>query len=109
MTEATGAASGEMQGMICLRGQVPLIADLSRRMGRELNLNDSTRILVVEANGTAVGLIVDTMDEVLMILADQIEAIPLLREGAWRRDRQARRPAEHGWPPERALGAAIAA
>ena len=74
--KATGAATGAIQGMICLRGHVLPIADLSGRMGRELILNDATRILVVEASGATVGLIVDTVDEVLMIPADQIEAIP---------------------------------
>ena len=75
--KATGAANGLIQGMIVLRGHVLPVVDLSSRLGHILEINSATRILVVEVNETAVGLIVDSVDEVLLVPADQIEPIPV--------------------------------
>jgi purine-binding chemotaxis protein CheW len=75
--QATGAANGLIQGMILLRGQVLPIVDLSSRLGKSLEINDETRILVVELSERSLGLIVGTVDEVLMVAAEQIEAMPV--------------------------------
>jgi len=75
--KATGAANGLVQGMIVLRGHVLPVVDLSSRMGQMLEINNATRILVVEVAAGAVGLIVDTVDEVMLVPADQIEPIPV--------------------------------
>ena len=44
---------------------------------RSSEINNATRILVVEVSETAVGLIVDSVDEVLLVPADQIEPMPI--------------------------------
>jgi purine-binding chemotaxis protein CheW len=74
---ATGAANGLIQGMIVLRGHVLPVVDLSSQMGQCLEINNATRILVVEVAAGAVGLIVDTVEEVMLVPADQIEPIPV--------------------------------
>ena len=75
--KATGAANGLIQGMIVLRGHVLPVVDLSSRIGQRLEINNATRILVVEVAAGAVGLIVDTVEEVMLVPADQIEPIPV--------------------------------
>ena len=68
---ATAAARGVIQGMISLRGRTLPIVDLSSRLGRSLEVGSQTRILVLEIASGALGLIVDTVDGILPIAADQ--------------------------------------
>ncbi len=60
---ATGAANGLVQGMICLRERVLPVVDLSSRLGKALEINNGTKILVTEIESGAVGLIVDIVDD----------------------------------------------
>jgi purine-binding chemotaxis protein CheW len=75
---ATATANGDIRGMIILRGRTLPIADLSRRLGHQLEVGSKTRILVLEAAGGALGLIVDNVDGILPIPAEQIESLPAL-------------------------------
>ena len=61
--------------MISLRGSVLPVVDLGAQLGRSCEINDATKILVVEVPGNTVGLIVDSVDEVLQIPIDQIETV----------------------------------
>ena len=74
---ATAAASGLIQGMINLRGRVLPVVDISSRLGRSLEVNSNTRILVIELAVGALGLIVDTVDGVVRLAAEQIEPVPV--------------------------------
>jgi purine-binding chemotaxis protein CheW len=74
---ATAAASGMVVGMINLRGQVLPIVDLSSRLGRTLEVGGGTRILVIDLGRGSVGLIVDSVDGVMRIPAEQIEPLPV--------------------------------
>jgi purine-binding chemotaxis protein CheW len=74
---ATAAASGIVVGMINLRGSVLPIVDLSSRLGRTLEVTTGTRILVIELARGSVGLIVDTVDGVVRIPAEQVEPLPV--------------------------------
>ena len=74
---ATATARGAIRGMIILRGRTLPIADLSSRLGKELEVGVRTRILVLEVAGDALGLIVDGVDGILPIAADRIEALPV--------------------------------
>ncbi|HSC02006.1 MAG TPA: chemotaxis protein CheW [Solirubrobacteraceae bacterium] len=74
---ATATARGAIQGMIILRGRTLPIADLSSRLGKELEIGTRTRILVLEVAGGALGLIVDGVDGILPIPADRIEPLPV--------------------------------
>jgi len=79
--KAKGAAGGMILGMISLRGRVLPVADLSSRLGRSLDVHDGTKILVVELSDGAIGLVVDSVDEVLLVPADAIEPIPVSEGG----------------------------
>jgi purine-binding chemotaxis protein CheW len=74
---ATAAARGAIRGMISLRGRTLPIVDLSSRLGQQLDVGIKTRILVVEVSGGALGLIVDDVDGILPIPAEQIEPLPV--------------------------------
>jgi purine-binding chemotaxis protein CheW len=74
---ATATARGAIRGMIILRGRTLPIADLSSRLGQELEVGARTRILVLEVAGGALGLIVDSVDGILPIPAAQIEPLPV--------------------------------
>jgi purine-binding chemotaxis protein CheW len=74
---ATATASGVIKGMISLRGRTLPIVDLSSRLGQQMEVGSKTRILVVEVSGGALGLVVDTVDGILPIPAEQIEPLPV--------------------------------
>jgi purine-binding chemotaxis protein CheW len=72
----TAAARGLIQGLINLRGRVVPVVDLSNRLGHVLEVSETTRILVIEVSTGVLGLIVDAVDGVVEVGADQIETIP---------------------------------
>jgi purine-binding chemotaxis protein CheW len=72
----TAAARGLIQGLINLRGLVLPVVDLSERLGATIQITDATRILVIEVGRGVVGLIVDTVDGVTHVLADQVTPLP---------------------------------
>jgi purine-binding chemotaxis protein CheW len=74
---ATAAARGVVLGMISLRGRTLPIVDLSSRLGHSLEVGSRTRILVLEIAAGALGLVVDTVDGILPVPADQIQALPV--------------------------------
>jgi purine-binding chemotaxis protein CheW len=78
---ATAAARGAIQGMISLRGRTLPIVDLSSRLGHQLEVGTKTRILVLEVSGGALGLIVDNVDGILPIPAEQIQPLPVETAG----------------------------
>lgn len=78
---ATATAQGAIRGMIVLRGRTLPIADLSSRVGQELEIGTRTRILVLEVAGGALGLIVDGVDGILPIPGDRVEPLPVAAGG----------------------------
>lgn len=63
-----------VEGIINLRGHVIPIFSLKKKFGfPESDQTKNTRIVVVEAGGNTVGLVVDGVNEVLMIAAGMIE------------------------------------
>ena len=78
---ATATARDVIQGMIILRGRTLPVADLSSRLGQELEVGAKTRILVLEVADGALGLIVDSVDGILPIPANRIEALPAATAG----------------------------
>ncbi len=73
---ATAAASGLIRGMINLRGRTLPVVDLSSHLGGELEIGATTRILVLEVSNGTLGLIVDAVDGIVRIPAEQIEPLP---------------------------------
>ncbi len=67
MTEVTRIpnASYYLEGIINLRGTILPVINLNRRLGlAEKEIDEDTRIIVVEKNGSKVGMIVDAVLEV---------------------------------------------
>jgi purine-binding chemotaxis protein CheW len=72
-----------VKGVINLRGKVIPVIDVRLRFGfEERDYDERTCIVVVNINEVAVGLIVDSVREVLDIPAGQIDPPPSVRKGA---------------------------
>jgi purine-binding chemotaxis protein CheW len=62
--------------VISLRGRTIPAHDLASRLGLSTELTDHTKIVIVETAEQTVGAIVDAVDEVLTVEADELEEIP---------------------------------
>lgn len=70
-----------IEGVVNLRGQVVAIIDLAKRLGISSKpMIDTTRIIIVERGDNVIGMIVDSVSEVLRIPAQQVEELPNLIE-----------------------------
>ena len=66
-----------MRGVVNLRGKVIPVVDLRLKFGMEAaEQTDETCIIVVQARGMEMGIVVDRVSEVLNIAADDIEDAP---------------------------------
>jgi len=71
-----------VEGVINLRGKVIPIVDLRKRFSLELKEHDkNTRIVVVDIGGNILGMIVDSVSEVLRLPANTIEPPPEIVTG----------------------------
>ncbi len=76
-------APAYVEGVINLRGKVIPIIDLRKRLGVQLQENDkNTRIVVVDIDSHVMGMIVDSVSEVLRIPVSTIEPPPEIATGA---------------------------
>jgi purine-binding chemotaxis protein CheW len=70
-------AAHYVEGVINLRGKVIPIIDLRKRFNMEVKEADkNTRIVVVDIDGSIMGMVVDSVSEVLRLPADTIEPAP---------------------------------
>lgn len=70
------------KGIINLRGTIIPVLDVRRRfLMEQLDYNDRTCIIVIDIQGSAVGLIVDSVSEVLKIDEDNISETPDVHNG----------------------------
>jgi purine-binding chemotaxis protein CheW len=68
-----------MDGVMNLRGKIIPVITLRTRFGLDRAAPDEqTRIVVIETKGTVLGMIVDSVSEVLRIPADSVEPPPRL-------------------------------
>ena len=66
-----------VEGVINLRGRIVPVIDLRKRFGLDLvEKTNNTRIIVVEVDDMTVGMIVDSVSEVLRLPVDSIEPPP---------------------------------
>ena len=66
-----------VEGVINLRGKVIPVLNLRKKFGLFLkDRDDSSRIIIMDIQGTTYGLIVDSVSEVLRIQADTVEPPP---------------------------------
>lgn len=83
MTEITTMPKSAfyVEGVINLRGKVIPVVNLRKRFGLEMKeLDSQSRIIVVDA-GSTIGLIVDSVSEVIRIPSDTIEPPPPITGG----------------------------
>ena len=72
-----------VKGVINLRGRIIPVVDLRGRFGMdEVEPTKETRIVVAESSHTRVGLIVDSVSEVLLLPIDAVESTPEVAAGA---------------------------
>jgi purine-binding chemotaxis protein CheW len=71
-----------VKGVINLRGRIIPVVDLRDRFGMpEAEATKETRIVVAESSSTRVGLIVDSVSEVLLLPLDSVEPTPEVAAG----------------------------
>jgi purine-binding chemotaxis protein CheW len=77
-TEPRSVAAREpwIRGVISLRGRIVRVFDLGTRLGLHGERSASARIVIIETGDDVTGVIVDSVEEVLTIDADQIESSP---------------------------------
>jgi purine-binding chemotaxis protein CheW len=74
-----------VKGLINLRSTVIPVVDLRAKFGLpESELTDESRIMVLQAGGKTIGIVVDAVSEVLRIKQDQIAPPPLTVAGLGR-------------------------
>jgi purine-binding chemotaxis protein CheW len=82
ITSVPGAPSF-VEGVTSLRGRIIPVIDLRARFGMpRAEPTKETRIIVAESSSTRVGLIVDSVSEVLLVPADAMESTPEVAAGA---------------------------
>lgn len=68
---------GYVLGIINLRGNVVTVIDTRKRFGLvPRDMDDSTRIVIIEVNKQVVGILVDSVAEVVDLRASEIETAP---------------------------------
>lgn len=66
-----------VEGVINLRGQITTIINLRKRFGLPpKEIDNDTRIIVVEYNDAVIGMMVDTVNEVKYLSSKDIEPLP---------------------------------
>jgi purine-binding chemotaxis protein CheW len=65
-----------VRGVINLRGRIIPVYDLASRLGASTELTDDSMIVILETAEQTAGVIVDAVNEVLTVQADDLEEIP---------------------------------
>jgi purine-binding chemotaxis protein CheW len=73
---AVAADDPWIRGVISLRGKIVPVCDLAARLGLAVDRPASAKIVIVEAAGGTAGVIVDEVEEVLTVEAEQLEDVP---------------------------------
>jgi purine-binding chemotaxis protein CheW len=77
-TEPRSVASDEawVRGVISLRGKIVPVYDLAARLGLPSERPEHAKIVIVETASDMAGVIVDDVEEVLTVDADQLDTVP---------------------------------
>jgi purine-binding chemotaxis protein CheW len=65
-----------IRGVISLRGKIIPVCDLAARLGLEIKGGDRANIVIVETESGTAGVVVDDVEEVITVSAEQLEAVP---------------------------------
>ncbi len=68
-----------IEGVINLRGQITTVINLRKRFEMEPIVNDNNRIIIVDSKGEPIGIIVDSVSEVMTVPPGQIEDMPSIK------------------------------
>lgn len=66
-----------IRGVISLRGKIVPVCDLAARLGIRAEEPDTAKIVIVEAQGGAAGVVVDDVEEVLTVDESQLDDVPV--------------------------------
>lgn len=66
-----------IRGVISLRGKIIPVCDLAARLGLAAGHDDGAKIVIVETEGGAAGVVVDDVEEVLTIDETQLDDVPV--------------------------------
>lgn len=68
-----------IEGVMNLRGQIIAVTDLAKRLGISAKpRGEATRTIIVEVGNNTVGMIVDSVSEVLRLSGEHVEEVPSL-------------------------------
>ncbi len=73
---AVASEAAWIRGVISLRGKIVPVFDLGARLGLVSELDDHAKIVIVETEAGMAGVIVDEVEEVCTVEADQLEPVP---------------------------------
>jgi purine-binding chemotaxis protein CheW len=65
-----------VKGVISLRGQIIPVYDLAARLGVPSRLSKNAKIMIVDTGTEVAGVVVDGVEEVLTVDAEQLQAAP---------------------------------
>ena len=66
-----------IEGVLNLRGKIIPVLDLRKRFHLKITENtDKTRIVIVEAENQTMGLVVDSVSEVINLKREQLDSVP---------------------------------
>jgi purine-binding chemotaxis protein CheW len=69
-------------GIINLRGNIVTVIDTRQRFGlRQIDLDDASRIIIIEVSGNVIGILVDSVAEVVYLRESEIENAPNVGNG----------------------------
>lgn len=66
-----------IRGVISLRGKIVPVCDLAARLGLPGERTEHAKIVIVETDDGAAGVVVDSVEEVLTIEASQVDDVPV--------------------------------
>jgi purine-binding chemotaxis protein CheW len=70
-----------LEGVLRYEGAPVPVIDLRKRLSVAAPLREDTRIVILEADGTRIGVVVDTVSEVLQVPAAQVTVPPAIVKG----------------------------
>jgi purine-binding chemotaxis protein CheW len=73
---AVASETSWIRGVISLRGKIVPVCDLGSRLGLASELANEAKIVIVETDAGTAGVIVDEVEEVCTVDADQLETVP---------------------------------
>jgi purine-binding chemotaxis protein CheW len=70
-----------IRGVISLRGKIVCVHDLATRLGLAPSASGQAKIVIVDTGGDLAGVVVDEVEEVLSVEAEQLDAVPGTQDG----------------------------